>query len=432
MIINILFICVYFFEMLIAAVFFGSISEKKKPLYLILICGTLMFEVGALFAILIVNTAWVNVLFSITATFLLALLFFEIKPIRALFYSVILVAVSSILEHIVIFFISSMSNLKIAEYESETVLLVIEIIISKTMYFFAAMLLSRFMQKDKSIIKIPAAFYIFPAITLISVECFWYISISQYLEYKNQIVLGIVSILLLLATLVVYFAFQSNAKKENELLMLQQEQRKIKTDIAYYDILEQQNNNLRAYAHDAKNHLAAIKSLNTDTEIDGYISKMLESLAEYSKVCHSGNRTLDVIIDKYVTECKINGLNFEFDLNNNNLSGMQPYDIVSVLGNLLDNAVEAAKNAETKTVRIETEIRNDYSVIIVSNSCDTPPKLNKTELPITTKTDEKLHGFGLKSVKKTLKKYGGDIVFDYDGSSRLLFVTVMVGECEGK
>ena len=426
MLMNILFICVFFFEMLIAIIFFGSIAEKKKPLFLILICGTILFEVGALLNIFIISTSWINVSFSIIAAFVLSLLFFDIKPVRALFYSVLLVSFSSFLEYIIIFLVSSYSNLYIAEYESETILLVIEIIISKILYFFVAMILSRFAQKDNIIIKIPTAFHIFPLITLVSVVCFWYISLNQFLEFKNQIILGIVSVLLFLATLIVYFSFQSNAKKENELLLLQQEKNKIKTDIAYYDILEQQNNNLRAYAHDAKNHLAAIKSLNTDVEIEEYISKMLESLEEYSIVCHSGNRTLDVIIDKYVTECKINGLNFEFDLNNNNLSGIKPYDIVSILGNLLDNAVEAAIKTKIKTIRIETEIRNDYSVIIVSNSCDTPPKLNKTELPITTKTDAKLHGFGLKSVKKTLKIYGGDIAFYYDETANSFVVTVML------
>ena len=130
------------------------------------------------------------------------------------------------------------------------------------------------------------------------------------------------------------------------LLLLQQEQDKINTDITYYDILEKQNNNLRVYAHDAKNHLTAIKNLNTNPEIDTYISKMYERLTEYSKVSHSGNHTLDVVIDKYVAECDINNIAFEFDIKNNNLSGIENYDIVAILSNLLDNAVEAAKSCQ--------------------------------------------------------------------------------------
>lgn len=423
---NTLFICVFFFEMLISTIFFSNIAEKKKALSAILILGTLIFETGTLINIFFISTSCINVLFSIIANLIFSILFFKIKPIRAVFYSVLLVSISTFLEHIIIFIVSSFSNLYIAEYKSETILLTIEIIISKVIYFLVVMILLRFTKKDNSIVKVPIAFYIFPLITLVSVICFWYISLNQYLEFKNQIILGIVSVLLFLATLFVFFSFQTNAQKESKLLLLQQEQDKIKTDITYHDILEKQNNNLRAYAHDAKNHLSAIKNLNTNPEIEKYISKMSERLEEYGKVCHSGNHTLDVIIDKYVTESDINGINFEFDIKNNNLSGINSYDIVTILGNLLDNAIEASKKSINKTVSIETDFRNDFSIIIIANSCDKNPQLNDSGLPITTKSNKQLHGFGLKSVKKTIKKYNGDIAFYYDIAVKQFIVTIMI------
>ncbi len=426
MIMNVLFICVFFFEMLISTIFFSNIAEKKKKLSTIMIAGTLIFEIGALINIFIISTSWINVLFSIIATSILSMFFFKIKSSRAIFYSVLLVSISSFLEHIIIFVISSYSSLYIAEYKSETILLVVEIIISKVLYFIIVMILLGFTQKDESIIKIPTAFYIFPLITLISVICFWYVSLNQHLEFRNQIILGIVSVLLLLATLFVFFSFQANAHRENKLLLLQQEQDKIKTDITYYEILEKQNNNLRAYAHDAKNHLSTIKNLNDNPEVEMYISKMIERLAEYGKVCHSGNHTLDVVIDKYVTECELNNIAFEFDIKNNNLSQIEPYDLVAILGNLLDNALEAAEQSQDKMVSIETDFRNNFSVIIVSNSCDKNPQFSNSELPITTKSNKRLHGFGLKSVRKTIKKYNGDIAFEYISKEKVFIVTIML------
>ena len=68
-----------------------------------------------------------------------------------------------------------------------------------------------------------------------------------------------------------------------------------------------------------------------------------------------------------------------------------------------------------------------YSIIIISNSCDTPPKENSGMLA-TTKSDREFHGFGLKSVKKTLKKYEGDFEWDYDEINRIFTITVMVGD----
>lgn len=426
MMMEILFVCVFFFEMLISTIFFNNIAEKKKPLSAIVILGTLIFETGALINIFIISTSWLNVLFSIIANLVFSVSFFRIKPIRAGFYSVLIVSLSSFLEYIIIFIVSSYSNLYIAEYESETILLVIEIIISKVLYFLVVMILLRFTQKDDNIVKVPTAFYIFPLITLISVICFWYVSLNQYLEFNNQIILSIVSVLLLFATLFVFFSFQANAQRENKLLLLQQEQDKILTDITYYEILEKQNDNLRAYAHDAKNHLSTIKNLNDNPEVEMYISKMIERLAEYGKVCHSGNHTLDVVIDKYVTECELNDIAFEFDIKNNNLTQIAPYDLVAILGNLLDNALEAAEKSKDKKVSIETDFRNNFSVIIVSNSCDKNPQFSNSELPVTTKSNKRLHGFGLKSVRKTIKKYNGDIAFYYDDMTKSFVVTIMI------
>ena len=424
MLITIAFVFVFFIEMLIATIFFNSISEKKKPLPIILLTGTLIFEIGTLINVFVVSTSWLNVTFSVLATVALSMLFFKIKTKRAIFYSVLLVSLSTILEHIVIFVISSFSKLYLIDYQSETTLLVVEVIISKIIYFISVLILQKFSQKDKTIAKVPAAFYLFPIITLVSVLFFWYISLNQQLELQNQIVLGIVSVLLLFATLFIFFAFQTHAQKESKMLLLQQD--KIKTDISYYEILEQQNTNLRIYAHDAKNHISAIKNLNTDPQIDVYISKMLESLEEYSNVSHSGNKILDVIIDKYITECNINKINFVFDVKNNNLVALEYHDTVTILGNLLDNALEAASVSKDKTLSFETDYRNNYSVIIISNSCDTQPKFDGNKHPLTTKEDKALHGFGLRSVKRTVKKYNGDIALDYDADKSMFVATVML------
>lgn len=414
--------------MLISTIFFNGISEKKRSLTATILIGSLFFEIGAAVNIFIISTVWLNVLISVLANIALALTCFNIKKQTAVFYSVLLVALSTFIELILIFTISVSSNLYVTEYKSEIVLLVIEVIISKVIFFFITLLLHRFSKHDTTTARIPVSFYFFPLVTLIAVISFWYVSISQYLEFKNQIVLSIISVLLMLVTLFIFFSYQTNAQKENRLLFLQQEQDKLKTDITYYEILERQNNNLRAYAHDTKNHLSVIKNLNTNPEIEMHISQMSESLAEYSKVCHSGNHTLDVVVDKYVTECQINGLNFKFDIKNNNLSTIELYDIVTILGNLLDNALEAANNSAKKIVSFETDYRNNFSVIIVSNSCDTNPMSDGKTLPATTKSNKHLHGFGLKSVKKTVKKYNGDIAFDYDENNSLFIVTVMIGK----
>ena len=61
------------------------------------------------------------------------------------------------------------------------------------------------------------------------------------------------------------------------------------------------------------------------------------------------------------------------------------------------------------------------------NSCDTPPVEANGAL-ISTKPSNTFHGFGLKNVLRTLKKYNGDYAWDYDNKQKTFTVTAMIGE----
>lgn len=179
------------------------------------------------------------------------------------------------------------------------------------------------------------------------------------------------------------------------------------------------------YTHDTKNHLTAIQSLSSDPAINEYIAKLLNQLKEYSSNCHSGNKMLDVMIDKFVIDCNRRGIQFDYYVKSCNLLGVDDIDLVAILGNLMDNAMTAADQSAGKRISLETTKRNGYSVIIVTNSCDTAPVIHGQQL-VSSKTDKRFHGFGLKSVAKTLKKYGGDFAWDYNERNCEFVVTAML------
>lgn len=204
---------------------------------------------------------------------------------------------------------------------------------------------------------------------------------------------------------------------------------RLQTEKSYYEILDQQNQQLMIYVHDAKKHLAAIQALNDDPQIGNYVTALSQQLADYSRNCHSGNKLLDVIIHKYVVDCKMRGIQFEYDVKVCNLSQLEDIDLVAILGNLMDNAIVAAEGSTEKTVSLNTVHRNSYSVIILANSCDTPPKQSGNRL-LSTKSDTQAHGFGLKSVKKTIQKYQGDYEWNYDVGAKQFTMTVMIADRE--
>jgi len=134
-----------------------------------------------------------------------------------------------------------------------------------------------------------------------------------------------------------------------------------------------------------------------------------------------------VMIHKYETACSQEAIRFEYDVKLCNLSGVADLDLVAILGNLMDNALRAAVESEGKTIRLETLRRNGYSVIIVSNSCAHPPVHRERSL-FSTKPNPSGHGLGMKSAERAIKRYMGDLDWDYDDAEQIFTVTVMLDE----
>lgn len=246
---------------------------------------------------------------------------------------------------------------------------------------------------------------------------------------SGRMMMVVVSVSLCGATVTAILAYQLGWERKQKALAERQREEQLQVEQSYYEILEHQNQQLRSYAHDAKNHLEAIKNLNTDPKVEEYIAQMEQQLQAYTRRCHSGNRALDVMVDKYVTACELKHIDFTYDVQLCNLEGVEDYDLVAILGNLLDNALTAAEASQERWMELATAQRNGYQVVVVENSCDLPPVVGEEGLR-STKEGEGFHGFGLKSVAKTLKRYQGDFQWDYDKEKRHFSMTVMIGPWE--
>lgn len=411
----------YIIELFATYIVFSQLGEKRmRPLFCLLI-GTGLFILAYLVNILSANNVWINILFYPLICFLFAVLCFKIKPTKAALWSVLLEFICIALEYVFEAILSIISNADILGYRDNDFIAFYVVATSKGTFFLVCALLSRLLNKENHS-KVPASFYLYPVSAILVIATFWYTNNDNKVY---QILMFAVGTLLLLSSIILFITYQRNTERENELFQLKNEMNRIETEKTYYDILEKQNQDLMIYAHDAKNHLTAIKSLNTDPQIEEYINKMTESLTTYSKVSHSGNQTLDVIINKYLTECEIKGVKFTFDIHLRNLNYVEDYDLVTILGNLLDNALESAKKSEKREISLSIDYRNTYDVIIISNSCDISPTTSNEKL-LTTKADKKLHGIGIKSVIKTLKKYNGYFDWEYDQENKIFTSTIMM------
>lgn len=420
----------YLFEMLIAYIVFSFASERKRNTFITFLIGFIIFEFGSVINLIGANTIWINSIYTVFSTLIFAVSCFNIKLISAAVYAVLMTIFSGAFEFATIFAVSAIAGAGVKDYNSDVSLLLMEISISKTLYLISCIALVYFPKNNSTIAKVPVSFFLLPICILFSLVSFWYISAHETLSHINQLLLSIISIVLLGSTVFLFITYRHNLERENEYIQMKSENDRLQVEKAYYDILERQNQQLMIYTHDTKNHLAAIQNLSTNPRINHYIEELLNQLGNYSNNCHSGNKTLDVIINKYVAKCDLLKISFDYDVKSCNLNSLEDIDLVSILGNLMDNALTAAETSTQKYISLETTSRNSYNVIIISNSCDNEPMSNGKHL-VTTKEDHKLHGFGLKSVEKTLKKYHGDFNWDYDAEKQLFLATVMIGASKG-
>lgn len=407
----------YFIEMLISYSFFSLIGDRKHKTPTCIVIGTALFLSGALFNIIFSNVVWFNALYFFIINLLFSYICFRIKITRCIFYSILLDIFQTALEFVVIFLISIVTNTEVTAYVDKLSFFVLDVVISKLLYFMTCLIMARFIKKEKGNIKFPAILYMYPVIVMATLLIFWSMCTHFELSYNYQLLLSGISFALFVSIVILFISYQQSIEKENLIFTLTNQVEKQDMDINYYHILEKQNEDLRIYAHDTKNHLNAIHNLNSNPEIDEYLTKMISDLKNYSSICHSGNHMLDVIINKYVTECDMKGLNFSFDVFVTNLNYVRSDDLVTILSNALDNAIEAAESSLNKTISIATDHINTYDVITIINSCDNPPKTKGNDLA-TTKKNSDIHGLGIKSIRKTLKQYGGDYQWEYDENKR--------------
>lgn len=415
----------YFIEMLIAYIFFLQIGERKCSLLKCLLTGTIAFSIGAVGDIAFNSTVWINAGTFVLIHIIFAICCFEIRITKIIFYSIIIDIFSAATEIVTIFIISAVTDTEITEYINNIYFFIIDVAISKTIYFLTCLMLSALIKKESGNMKIPVSLFFYPTVVVFALIMMWMICANYRLSTVHQILMSTVSALLFFSTVTLFIVYQRNIDRENRYLILENEIQKEKTDKNYYSILEHQNRELMIYAHDTKNHLNAIKALNDNKQIDEYLTQMTNELKIHSIMCHSGNRILDVIINKYVTECEMKNICIEFDTTKSNLNTVNDYDLVTVLGNVLDNAVAAASESAEKCISVTIKKVNTYDSVIVVNSCDIQPNAIGKELK-TVKGDVNHHGFGMKSVMKVLKKYNGDLDWEYDKKNKRFITTVIL------
>lgn len=200
--------------------------------------------------------------------------------------------------------------------------------------------------------------------------------------------------------------------------------------------LENSYNSMRTLRHDMENHLLCMSSLidkEDYSELRQYIRTMTNVIDEAAFMRISGNNAVDAILNEKLLEAKKNRISTQYDicplddLFSEDKSKMEPMDLCILLSNALDNAVEACKKLTEeaeKFINIKIHHTDEYLVVSCENSA-LEPKRRQGEFFLTDKPDAQNHGFGLRSIISTVKKYKGEHLLRYDKGVFTLIAKLM-------
>ena len=168
--------------------------------------------------------------------------------------------------------------------------------------------------------------------------------------------------------------------------------------------------------HDLK-HAMAERTLEEEEKLE-----LQKTETDYMSLMFSGNKALDLVLIEKRRIGEERGVHLQAVVDGSLMNFMKEYQIYSMFGNILDNAIEACEklaNPEDKVIHLK--IFKSRGNVVVEEINKLPAPLNYSEgLPKTTKENARNHGFGIKSIRSVCMRYNGMLQIREEGGNFVL------------
>jgi hypothetical protein len=197
---------------------------------------------------------------------------------------------------------------------------------------------------------------------------------------------------------------------------------------SYYQELEQNQQTVRRLRHDMKNHLNIIGTFLRDNEIEQakeYFQELNQEFASNLKV-YCPNKIVNAVLNSKEQLALDSNIQCDFQIDLETSPKIDDIDLCSILGNTIDNAIEAlgkVPELSERTLSLKARYTNSFFSYEIKNS-----KINEIQKKggrfLTDKIEKEAHGIGLRSVQTIVEKYNGDMDISYTNDT--FTVTIMI------
>ncbi|MGN0450269.1 MAG: sensor histidine kinase [Ruminococcus sp.] len=367
--------------------------------------------------------SYVNTIIMIFILYLLNLLIYKKRPIYSFLLSFGYLLIISGVDFFTVFATSTLSNVSQSQIMNEqNWIRVFCILISKAILSLITVTINRWV-KDSRILpkKYIIIMFLFSLFLFISnctlVEINAENDIYNFNYFTMVFFVASITIVFLLFFLV--FKITKDYEQQQTLTLINQKNEMLQKSL---DDTEKTFNLWRTSIHDYKNNMIMLSKLadeNKISEIKEYLEKETATLNNKVFYAKTGNSVADAIINTKYNIALTKNIDFIVNAVIPSDCLVSNIDFAAIIGNLLDNAIEASEKEEKPCVIVNIKMSKNFLVIDIANRysgvliSDSTTKINKIE-----------HGIGLKSVKNAVKKYDG--VFDLKQEGEYVHATVLL------
>ena len=369
------------------------------------------------------NYTIIKILITIIIILLSMLYLYKISTIKALILTFFVQGILAIIDYIIIMILAKLYG-DITALESASALIGrLIIILSRLILFVGLIILSRISTKKNNSVTADMSdkewiqFLIFPIFTICAVML---MTSSVIKSYHSDIIAiyYIIAIGLIVLNLVVFHLISEileNSRNMKEAEALRQQSI---GQLELYNSMRENYNIQRQRTHEYKNQIVCMDMLMKKkdySKLEDYIGNISDGLDAQLDMVDTNNDVVNAIFNAKYYEAIKNDVLVVLKINDLSDIKISDNDIITILSNLLDNAIEAAKQCDIgkRIVKIKMLYEDAVLSIAVSNSYKAEPVLTEDGYIRTTKKDREEHGWGMRNVVATLEKYNAEYIIDY-------------------
>lgn len=256
-------------------------------------------------------------------------------------------------------------------------------------------------------------FLFFPIITIVCMTAF-----AMEGEEGSRAVL-VASFALVLSNFLVFYIIHDIVSREKDIQEMRVSQERLKNQMDMYQYMEGVYGEQRKKTHEFKNYLSCLYGLlkkQNYSEAVAYIEEINYNWIEEIDYINTNNVIINSILNQKFKQAKRKGIPILFALNDLGNVMICDEDMVTLLANLLDNAIEACEKitSGSKVIKLRFLDEDGRITISVRNPVAEPVKYSGNEL-VTTKNEEGEHGIGLVNIQSVVRKYRGENIWSCNG-----------------